>query len=114
MTYGSMYDLEFPVWPASDVGFHRPSNICSPGQVLRHPPRRMDQTGQFLGQARHCSALVVLNTLRRIINLNITTLSYWPVHRVLEVAVALMSAVTPGELRLVVTEVHHSCQLMAP
>ena len=74
----------------------------------------MDQTGQLLGQARHRSALVVLNTLRRFINLNITTLSCWPVHRVLEVAVALMSAVTPGELRLVVTEVHHNCQLMAP
>jgi chromate transport protein ChrA len=74
----------------------------------------MDQTGQFLGQARHYSALVVLNTLPGIINLNITTLSYWPVHRVLEVAVALMSAVTPGELRLVVTEVHHNCQFMAP
>jgi hypothetical protein len=113
MTYGSMYGLEFPVRSASDVGFHRPSSICSPGQV-GHPLRRMDQTGQLLGQARQCSALVVLNTLRRFINLNITTLSYWPVHRVLEVAVALTSAVTPGELRLVVTEVHHSCQLMAP
>ena len=74
----------------------------------------MDQTGQLLGQARHLSALVVVNTRRRFINLNITTLSYWPVHRVLEVAVALMSAATPGELRRVVTEVHHSCQLMAP
>jgi hypothetical protein len=74
----------------------------------------MDQTGQLLGQAWHRSALVVLNTLRRFIDLNITTLSYWPVHRVLEVAVALMSAVTPGEQRLVVTEVHHSCRLMAP
>jgi hypothetical protein len=73
----------------------------------------MDQTGQFLGQARHRSALVP-DTLQRSINLNITTLSYWPVHRVLEVAVALMSAATPGELRLVVTEVHHNCQLMAP
>jgi hypothetical protein len=74
----------------------------------------MDQTGQLLGQVRHRLALVVLNTLRRFINPNITTLSYWPVHRVLELAVVLMSAVTPGELRLVVTEVHHSCQLMAP
>ena len=74
----------------------------------------MDQTGQFLGQVQHRSALVVLNTLRRIIDLDITTLSYWPVHRVLEVVVALMSAMTPGELGLVVTEVHHSCQLMAP
>jgi hypothetical protein len=73
----------------------------------------MDQTGQLLGQVRHRSALVVLNTVRRIIDLNITTLSYWPVHRVLEVAVALMSAVIPGELRLVVTEVHRSCQFMA-
>jgi hypothetical protein len=73
----------------------------------------MDQTGQLLGQARHRLRLVVLNTLRRFINLNITTLSYWPVHRALEVAVVHMSAMTPGELRLVVTEVHHSCQLMA-
>jgi hypothetical protein len=74
----------------------------------------MDQTGQFPGQVRHRSALVVLNTLPRIIKLDITTLSYWPVHRVLELAVALMSAVTPGELRLVVTEVHLSCQRMVP
>lgn len=108
-----MYGLEFPVQSASDVEFHRPSNICSPGQVLRHPPQRMDQTEQFPDQSRHRSALVVLNTLRRVINLDITTLGYCPVHRVIEVAVALMSAVTPGELPLVVTEVHHSCQLMA-
>jgi hypothetical protein len=74
----------------------------------------MDQTGQSLGQARHRSALVVLNTLWGTIDLSITTLSYWPVHRVLEVAVALMSALTPGELPLVVTEVHHSCLFMAP
>ena len=69
----------------------------------------MDQTGQLPGRARHRSALVVLNTLRRFIGL-----SYWPVHRVLEVVVALMSAVTLGELRLGVTEVHHNCQLMVP
>ena len=74
----------------------------------------MVQTGQLLGQARHRLALVVLNTLQSIIDLNIITLSYWPVHRVLEVAVSLMSAVTLGDLPLVVIEVHHSCQLMAP
>jgi hypothetical protein len=74
----------------------------------------MDQTGQLLGQARHRSALVVLNALRRSINLNITTLSYWPVRRVLEPAAALMSAVIPGVLHLVATEVRHSCQLMVP
>ena len=69
----------------------------------------MHQTGQAL----HRSA-PLLGTVRRIINLNITTLSYWPVHKVSEVAAAFTSAVTLGVLDLVVNEVLHSCQLAVP
>jgi hypothetical protein len=72
----------------------------------------MDQTGQPLH--RSAPLLVVLNAVQKITNLNIRTLNYWPVHKVLEVAAAFTSAATPGALHLVVSEVHRSCQLAAP
>jgi hypothetical protein len=72
----------------------------------------MDQSGQALH--RTARFLVVLNSVQKNINLNTIILSYWPVHKVLEVAAAFTSVVTPGVVGLVASEAHPSYQLAAP
>ena len=54
----------------------------------------------------------MLGTLLRITSLNIPTLNYWPVRKVLEAAAVFISAVTPGVL--VASEVHRRSQLAGP
>jgi hypothetical protein len=74
----------------------------------------MDPTVQSPEQAPQNTAplLAMPDTLLRITNLNIPTLNYWPVRKVLEAAAVFISAVTPGVL--VASEVHRSSQLAGP